>query len=169
MVWPVCIKNWAKQDAAFHYVSSSPWQLYASLAEMCESEGFPCGSFHLRSFRLRDHMLRRLLLIRRHGKATVIKKLLKRFSSETVHSCRRLGREGSRDLRSAGATASPPDCRHLHSPTRCSPTCQRATSKDLPWPFRAIHSLVQVSQRTSQRSESARFVGPGRDAGLTGR
>lgn len=72
-------QNWAKQDAAFHYVSSSPWQLYASLAEMCESEGFPCGSFHLRSFRLRDHMLRRLLLIRRHGKATVIKTLLKRF------------------------------------------------------------------------------------------
>ena len=72
-------QSWAKQDAAFHYVSSSPWQLYASLAEMCESEGFPCGSFHLRSFRLRDHMLRRLLLIRRAGKATVIKKLLMTF------------------------------------------------------------------------------------------
>lgn len=72
-------QRWAQQGAAFHYVSSSPWQLYASLAEMCETKGFPCGSFHLRSFRLRDHMLRRLLLIRRKGKAAVIRNLLKTF------------------------------------------------------------------------------------------
>lgn len=72
-------QTWADQGAAFHYVSSSPWQLYASLSEMCEAEGFPGGSFHLRSFRLRDHMLRRLLLIRRKGKAAVIRTLLTTF------------------------------------------------------------------------------------------
>ena len=70
---------WAAQGAAFHYVSSSPWQLYAPLAEMCDVSGFPQGSFHLRSFRLRDHMLRRLLLVRRKGKAAVIHSLLKTF------------------------------------------------------------------------------------------
>jgi len=72
-------QDWAAHGAAFHYVSSSPWQLYASLAEMCERASFPSGSFHLRSFRLRDHMLRRLLLIRRKGKAEVIRSLLKTF------------------------------------------------------------------------------------------
>lgn len=72
-------RHWANQGAAFHYVSSSPWQLYTPLAEMCDACEFPWGSFHLRSFRLRDHMLRRLLLIRRKGKAKVIQTLLKTF------------------------------------------------------------------------------------------
>ena len=72
-------RGWADQGAAFHYVSSSPWQLYTPLAEMCDAGGFPWGSFHLRPFRLRDHMLRRLLLIRRKGKAKVIHTLLKKF------------------------------------------------------------------------------------------
>ncbi len=72
-------RGWADQGAAFHYVSSSPWQLYTPLAQMCDEGGFPWGSFHLRSFRLRDHMLRRLLLIRRKGKAKVIHTLLKTF------------------------------------------------------------------------------------------
>ncbi|MBI2478986.1 MAG: DUF2183 domain-containing protein [Planctomycetia bacterium] len=72
-------RQWADQGAAFHYVSSSPWQLYTPLAEMCDAGAFPWGSFHLRSFRLRDHMLRRLSLIRRKGKAKVIHNLLKTF------------------------------------------------------------------------------------------
>ena len=72
-------REWSDQGAAFHYVSSSPWQLYTPLAEMCDTSGFPWGSFHLRSFRLRDHMLRRLLLIRRKGKAKVIFNLIKNF------------------------------------------------------------------------------------------
>ncbi|MBC8354587.1 MAG: DUF2183 domain-containing protein [Planctomycetes bacterium] len=72
-------REWADQGSAFHYVSSSPWQLYTPLAEMCDAGGFPWGSFHLRSFRLRDHMLRRLLLIRRKGKAKVIYNLMKKF------------------------------------------------------------------------------------------
>ncbi len=72
-------RQWADQDAAFHYVSSSPWQLYTPLAQMCDAEEFPWGSFHLRSFRLRDHMLRKMLLIRRKGKAKVIHNLLTHF------------------------------------------------------------------------------------------
>ena len=46
-----------------------PWQLYEHLAEHLAAEGFPAGSFHLRAFRLRDHLLRRLLMLRRSGKA----------------------------------------------------------------------------------------------------
>jgi phosphatidate phosphatase APP1 len=71
--------SWAAQGATFHYVSSSPWQLYDSLAELLAASGFPPGTFHLRSFRLRDHMLRRLLLIRRRGKVQAMYSLLRTF------------------------------------------------------------------------------------------
>jgi phosphatidate phosphatase APP1 len=70
---------WSRQGASFHYVSSSPWQLFLPLAGLREAHGFPQGTFHLRSFRLRDHMLRRMLLIRRPGKAAVIRRLLTTF------------------------------------------------------------------------------------------
>jgi phosphatidate phosphatase APP1 len=72
-------RDWWSEGAAFHYVSSSPWQLYEHLSEHLVSEGFPTGSFHLRPFRLRDHLLRRLLMLRRSGKIGVIRNLLKRF------------------------------------------------------------------------------------------
>ena len=72
-------RSWSASGCAFHYVSSSPWQLYHPLEEFCEAEAFPAGSMHLRSFRLRDHMLRRLLLIRRKGKSKVIASLMARF------------------------------------------------------------------------------------------
>jgi len=72
-------RRWAGSGTAFHYVSSSPWQLYVHLAEHLALEGFPAGSFHLRSFRLRDHLLRRMLLLRRSGKQEVIRQLLRTF------------------------------------------------------------------------------------------
>jgi len=70
---------WAAAGAAFHYVSSSPWQLYEHLAEHLTAEGFPEGTFHLRAFRLRDHLLRRILMLRRSGKAGGIRTLIKTF------------------------------------------------------------------------------------------
>lgn len=72
-------QTWANHDAAFHYVSSSPWQLFEPLVELCQSEGFPNGTFHLRTFRLRDHMLRRVMIIRRRGKGVPIRSLLQAF------------------------------------------------------------------------------------------
>jgi len=72
-------RQWSADGAAFHYVSSSPWQLYEHLAEHLASEGFPAGSFHLRPFRLRDHLLRRILMLRRSGKLGVIRALLRLF------------------------------------------------------------------------------------------
>lgn len=44
----------AQRGAAFHYVSASPWQLYAPLAEFWRDQGYPQGSFHLKRFRLRE-------------------------------------------------------------------------------------------------------------------
>jgi phosphatidate phosphatase APP1 len=72
-------RSWAAAGAAFHYVSSSPWQLYEHLAEHLASENFPAGSFHLRAFRLRDHLLRRVLMLRRSGKAGGMRSLIKTF------------------------------------------------------------------------------------------
>ena len=72
-------REWSATGAAFHYVSSSPWQLYEHLTEHLALEGFPAGSFHLRPFRLRDHLLRRLLMLRRSGKLSVIRSLVKTF------------------------------------------------------------------------------------------
>lgn len=72
-------RQWWAEGAAFHYVSSSPWQLYDHLTEHLADEGFPPGSFHLKAFRLRDHLLRRVLMLRRSGKLGVIRGLLKMF------------------------------------------------------------------------------------------
>lgn len=72
-------RQWWAEGAAFHYVSSSPWQLYDHLAEHLAQEGFPAGSFHLRWFRLRDHLLRRILLLRRTGKLSVIRGIMRAY------------------------------------------------------------------------------------------
>lgn len=46
--------QWAEQGAAFHYVSSSPWQLYPALSAFFQDVGLPSGSFHLKMFRVKD-------------------------------------------------------------------------------------------------------------------
>lgn len=73
------LSAYAAGGAAVHYVSSSPWQLYTQLADLFAKAGFPRGSFHLRAFRLRDHLLRRLLAFRKPGKAVVILEMLKNY------------------------------------------------------------------------------------------
>lgn len=70
-------QRWHDAGAEFHYVSSSPWQLYTPLQKMTEDFGFPTGTMHLRNFRLRDQLLKKVMIGRRKGKAAEIKKLLK--------------------------------------------------------------------------------------------
>ena len=72
-------RQWESQGASFHYVSSSPWQLFAPLDRWRAEAGLPEGSFHLRLFRLGDHMLRRLMRVRRHGKSRVIRQLMRLY------------------------------------------------------------------------------------------
>lgn len=95
-------RHWAAAGAAVHYVSSSPWQLYEHLAEHLAGEGFPAGSFHLRSFRLRDHLLRRLLMLRRSGKQSVIRALV---STYPHRSFLLVGDSGEHDPEIYGAIA----------------------------------------------------------------
>lgn len=72
---PEVYRRWSELGAAFHYVSSSPWQLYEALRSINDDLGFPVGTMHLRNFRLRDQLLKRFIL-RRKGKAMEIRKLL---------------------------------------------------------------------------------------------
>jgi phosphatidate phosphatase APP1 len=72
-------RQWAATGAAFHYVSSSPWQLYRHLSEHLTQQGFPEGSYHLRAFRLRDHLIRRILMLRRSGKAAAIRGIMQMY------------------------------------------------------------------------------------------
>jgi hypothetical protein len=69
--------QWYAAGTAFHYVSSSPWQLFEQLQELQTIGGFPPGTLHLRNFRLRDQLLARVLIIRRKGKSSAIRTLLK--------------------------------------------------------------------------------------------
>ena len=54
-------RNWRESGADFHYISSSPWQLFGPLQAMQIDSGFPVGTFHLRNFRLRDQFLKKVM------------------------------------------------------------------------------------------------------------
>ena len=111
----------AFENAAFHYVSGGPFQLYGPLAEflLADAAGFPAGSFHMKV--IPKHLLslstwesiERLLI---NPDATVDHKVSEdlhvdaAFSRTPVRTGRRFRREGprgvshgSRDLRAAGA------------------------------------------------------------------
>lgn len=72
-------RDWAEQGAAFHYVSSSPWQLFTCLHELLERTGFPLGSFHLKTIRLRDPSILRLFVARRAVKRRWISSIIHMF------------------------------------------------------------------------------------------
>jgi phosphatidate phosphatase APP1 len=71
-------QRWANLGADFHYVSSSPWQLYEPLLEMKNRNSFPVGTIHLKNFRFRDQFFQRMKL-KRHGKSTTIRFLMNSF------------------------------------------------------------------------------------------
>ena len=74
---PQLYRQWSEAGADFHYVSSSPWQLFGPLVKLQVDAGFPAGSVHLRRFRLRDQLARRVNARRR--KSSVIRQIVKIF------------------------------------------------------------------------------------------
>lgn len=72
-------RRWADEGAAFHYVSSSPWQLYRPLAEFCAAHTFPEGTYHLRVLRFRDPSALQLFIAKRRGKKKAIRALFRAF------------------------------------------------------------------------------------------
>lgn len=71
-------RNWSAGGAEFHYVSSSPWQLFEPLLQLQQNSDLPEGTMHLRNFRLRDQLFKKLSL-RRQGKRVAIQSLLSCF------------------------------------------------------------------------------------------
>jgi hypothetical protein len=70
---------WARGGARFHYVSASPWQLYPSIAELVREKGFPAGSFHMKSVRLKDSTALDLLDESHELKRAYIEELMVRY------------------------------------------------------------------------------------------
>lgn len=72
-------RHWASAGASFHYVSSSPWQLYEPLLEFLDREGFLSSGFALKSLRFRDETLIDLFKEGTETKPPAIRAILDRF------------------------------------------------------------------------------------------
>jgi phosphatidate phosphatase APP1 len=94
---------WAqKADAQFCYVSASPWQLYAPLADFIRSNGFPAGVFYLKSFRWKDESFLNLFEGPEKYKLAMIEPLMKRFPNRRFVF---VGDSGERDPEIYGTLA----------------------------------------------------------------
>lgn len=71
--------TWKEQGASFHYISSTPWQLYDAVANFLEESGFPCGSFHLKFFWWKDLSWLKIFASPKVTKPPTIKPILEMF------------------------------------------------------------------------------------------
>ena len=88
-------REWAEAGAEFHYVTASPWQLVQPLVNMLQQFEFPLGSLHPRTSQLGDHLLKRLGLLHRGGKAGSIRRILNCFPQRRFVM---VGDSGEKDL-----------------------------------------------------------------------
>jgi hypothetical protein len=72
-------KRLAASQVAFHYLSSSPWQLYPALVDFMDKAGFPKGSFHMRDFRMKDETVLNVMKSSEETKPPGIAKLFEDF------------------------------------------------------------------------------------------
>jgi len=72
-------RAWQESGAAFHYVSSSPWQLSRCLAAFLAAAGLPAGSLHLKLFRLKDSTPLGRLPSRKRSKRRAIEQIMDDF------------------------------------------------------------------------------------------
>ncbi len=72
-------RTWELSGTAVHYVSASPWQLFAPLQDFLAAEGFPDGSFDLRSVQIEGTGTLRLLLGGKRDKRKSVRNILRWF------------------------------------------------------------------------------------------
>jgi hypothetical protein len=72
-------RAWAHEGIQFHYVSSSPWQLYPALAAFADGADFPASSFALKRFRLKDASALDLLADPMDTKPPAIEAIMERY------------------------------------------------------------------------------------------
>lgn len=73
-------RDWEARGASFHFVSSSPWQLYEPLSELLSS-GFPWVTYSLKAIRFRDETLLELFKPGTDTKPDAISAILDRYPS----------------------------------------------------------------------------------------
>jgi hypothetical protein len=72
-------RKWAEEGAVFHFVSSSPWQLFEPLRDLMNESGFPEAAWHLKPFRVKDVSARSLFADPTEYKLSTIEPILKSF------------------------------------------------------------------------------------------
>ena len=72
-------RRWQDAGTAFHYVSSSPWQLASCLGRFFHDAGLPAGSMHLKLFRLKDSTPLGRLPSRKRSKRRIIEQIMDDF------------------------------------------------------------------------------------------
>ena len=103
----------AGDDTAFHYVSSSPRQLYPPLRQFMDAAGFPPGSFHLQDFRVKDLTFFNMFKSSTETKPPVINGLLAAYPERSFIL---IGDSGEHDPEIYGeiARAHPGRIRHIY-------------------------------------------------------
>jgi phosphatidate phosphatase APP1 len=76
---PEVYRRWAAAGAQFHYVSTTPWQLYPSLAQFVQRVGYPLGTFHLKRLRWKDRSFFDLFAKADKYKPKLLEPILERF------------------------------------------------------------------------------------------
>ena len=71
--------DWAEQGVEIHFVSSSPWQLYAPLQEFLDAADFPESALNLKLVRFRDETLLDLFKKGTETKPVVIEEILQTY------------------------------------------------------------------------------------------
>ncbi len=72
-------ERWAKEGAAFHYLTASPWQLYHALEQFRGAAKFPAGTWHMKTVRFKDSTALDLLKSPEQYKPEIIEKILADF------------------------------------------------------------------------------------------
>lgn len=72
-------RRWAADGAAFHYVTASPWQLFAPLDRFRAACGYPAGSFDMQLFRFKDRTAFNLFTDPDKLKQSAIERLFQNF------------------------------------------------------------------------------------------
>jgi Phosphatidate phosphatase APP1, catalytic domain len=71
--------QWEKDNVAFHFVSSSPWQLYTPLQSFVNQANFPRSTFSLKEIRYKDSTLLNLFKKGSETKPLQIERILKAY------------------------------------------------------------------------------------------
>lgn len=73
--------RWGRQGVHFHFVSSSPWQLYDPLNEFLDQSGFPHSTLSLKMVRFKDSSILNLFKNGSETKPPLIKSILDQYPS----------------------------------------------------------------------------------------